>query len=104
MKAYGGEDGFLTLAVGGDEWSTSHPGRLIPGEGASVFHWIGSWVDPRTTLDDTEKRKFLPLQEFELRPLGRSARNQSLYRLSCPCPRYNLVSILIQLTQRHILY
>jgi hypothetical protein len=32
-------------------------------------------------LDDVEKRKFLTLPGLELRPLGRPARSQSLYRL-----------------------
>jgi hypothetical protein len=32
-------------------------------------------------MDDVEKRKFLNLPELELRPLGRPARSQSLYRL-----------------------
>jgi hypothetical protein len=36
MKAYGGLDVysliFLTLAVVGDEWSVSHPGRFTPGK------------------------------------------------------------------------
>jgi hypothetical protein len=40
-------------------------------------------VDPRTGLDAAE-RKFLPSSGLELRPLGRSARSQSLYRLSYP--------------------
>jgi hypothetical protein len=35
-------------------------------------------------LDDMEKRKYLPLQGHELRPLGRRARSQSLYRLLYP--------------------
>jgi hypothetical protein len=38
-------------------------------------------VDPRASLDDVQKRKFLTLPELELRPLGRPARSQSLYRL-----------------------
>jgi hypothetical protein len=37
-------------------------------------------VDPRAGLDDVEKRTFLTL--LELRPLGRPARSQSLYRRS----------------------
>jgi hypothetical protein len=41
-------------------------------------------VGPRAGLDDVEKRKFLTLPGLELRPLGRPARNQSLYRLSYP--------------------
>jgi hypothetical protein len=35
-------------------------------------------------LDDVEKRKFLTLPRLKVRPLGRPARSQSLYRLSYP--------------------
>jgi hypothetical protein len=45
-------------------------------------------VDPRTDLDDVEKRKFLALLGLELRPLGRPARSQSLYRLRYPEPHF----------------
>jgi hypothetical protein len=41
-------------------------------------------VGPRAGLDDVEKRKIFTLPGFELRPLGRPARSQSLYRLSYP--------------------
>jgi hypothetical protein len=41
---------FLTLALVGGEWSASRPGCFTPGT-----HWIGSWVDPRASLDDMEK-------------------------------------------------
>jgi hypothetical protein len=41
-------------------------------------------VDPIAGLYDLEKRKFLALPRVELRPLGRSARGQSLYRLHYP--------------------
>jgi hypothetical protein len=51
---------------------------------APGIHWIGGWVGPRTGLDDVEKRKFLPLPELELRPLGSPPRSQSLYRLRFP--------------------
>jgi hypothetical protein len=44
-------------------------------------------VGPRAGLDDVEKKKFLTLPGFELRPLGRTARSQSLYRLSYPGSR-----------------
>jgi hypothetical protein len=37
-----------------------------------------------TALDDVERRKILPLSGVEIRPVGRPARNQSLYRLSYP--------------------
>jgi hypothetical protein len=41
-------------------------------------------VDLRAGLDDLEKRKFLTSTGLELRPLGRPARGQSLYRLRYP--------------------
>jgi hypothetical protein len=47
-------------------------------------------VGPRTGLDDVERRKILSLPGVELRPLGRPARCQSLYRLSYPGSQLNL--------------
>jgi hypothetical protein len=41
-------------------------------------------VGPRTGLDDVERRNMLPLPGFELRPLYRPARSQSLYPLRRP--------------------
>jgi hypothetical protein len=49
-----------------------------PGERGPGVNWLGGWVD------DLEKRKFLTLPGLELRPLGRPARSQSLYRLRYP--------------------
>jgi hypothetical protein len=43
--------------------------------------WIGGWVGPRASLDDTEMLRFLTLPELEFRPLDRPACSQSLYRL-----------------------
>jgi hypothetical protein len=74
----------LTLALAGGEWSASRPGLFTPGESVPGTHWKGDWVDPRAGLDDVKKRKFLTLQGLELRPLGRPARSQSLYRLRYP--------------------
>jgi hypothetical protein len=58
-----------------------NPRPLYPRGKASVTHWMGGSVDPRAGPDDVEKRKFLTLPGLELRPLGRPACNQSLYRL-----------------------
>jgi hypothetical protein len=66
------------------EWSASLPGRSSPGERALGTHWVGGLVDPTAGLGDVEKRKFLSLPGLELRPLGRPARGQSLYRLRYP--------------------
>jgi hypothetical protein len=66
------------------------PAALPPGERASRTHWIGGiggWVGPRARLDVVAKRKFLTLPVLELRPVGRSARSQSLYRLRYPGSR-----------------
>jgi hypothetical protein len=72
MKAYGGVDVqihvFLISAVVGGEWSVSRPGRFTRGERAHGTHWIAGWVEPRTGLDDVEKRKFLTVPGLELRP------------------------------------
>jgi hypothetical protein len=60
-------------------------------ERAPGTHWIGGWVDPRAGLDDVERRTFLTLSGLELRPLGRLARSQSLYRLRYPgCKSENI--------------
>jgi hypothetical protein len=87
MKAYGGVDVwihiFLTSALVGGEWSASRPGR---------FTFIGSWLGPRTSLDDVKKGKFLNLPGLELGPLGSPSRSQSLYRLSYPCSDHSVSS------------
>jgi hypothetical protein len=80
MNVYRGVDVsihiFLTSALTGGEWSASRPGRFTSGERAFSTHWIGGWVDPRTGLDDVEKRKFLTLPGLEIRPLGSPSRSQ----------------------------
>jgi hypothetical protein len=81
---------FLTSSLLAGEWSASRPGRFTPRERAPGTHWIGGWVNPRTGLDDVEKRKFLNIPGLELRPLGRPARSQSLYRLRYPGSLNNL--------------
>jgi hypothetical protein len=88
MKAYGGVDVqihiFLNSALADGEWSVSHSGSFIPGERAPGTHWIGGWVNPRAGLEDMEERKLLILPGLELRPLGRPARSQLVYRLRYP--------------------
>jgi hypothetical protein len=77
MTAYGGMDVyihiFLTSALARGEWSASRTCRYTLGEKSPGTHWIGGWVDPRASLDDVEKRKFLTLPGLELKPLGRPA-------------------------------
>jgi hypothetical protein len=105
MKAHGGVDVqievLLTSALVRGEWSTSRPGRFIHGERGPGTHWIEGWVNPRTGLDDVEKRMFLTLPGIEFRTLCRAARSQSLYRryrLSYP----NSCSQLSTYFKRHI--
>jgi hypothetical protein len=67
----------LTSALVVGDWSASTPCRFISKERASSTSWVGGWVGPGAGLDDMEKLKFLALPG----PLGRPARNQSLYLL-----------------------
>jgi hypothetical protein len=89
MKTYGGSEYiyihlFLTSALDGGEWSASRPGRFTPGERAPGTHWIGSWIGPRTGLDNVERRKILPLPGLEPQPLDHPSRSQSIHRLRYP--------------------
>jgi hypothetical protein len=72
MKGYGRVNVqihiFLTSALVGGEWSASRPGGFTHGERDRGTHWIGGWVDPRTGLDDVEKRKFLPYRDSNSDP------------------------------------
>jgi hypothetical protein len=52
-------------------------------------------VGPRTGLDDVERRKIVPLSGLELGLLGRSARNQSLYRLRYPDRTTVIIVVII---------
>jgi hypothetical protein len=79
MKVYGGVKIqihiVLTSALVGGEWSASRSCHFTSGERATGTHWIGGWVDPRASLDDVEKRKFLNLPGLGIRSLGRPARS-----------------------------
>jgi hypothetical protein len=48
---------FLTLAVGGSEYSDSHPGCFTPVESFTGSHCIAGCVGPRTGLDSLMPRK-----------------------------------------------
>jgi hypothetical protein len=60
------------------------PRPLYLGGKAPCTRWIGVCVGSRASLDDMEKRKFLPPPGLEFRRLGLPAYNQSLYRLRYP--------------------
>jgi hypothetical protein len=47
----------LDLGTDGGEWSSSRPGRFIPGKTAPGTYWIGGWMGPGVGLDDVKKRK-----------------------------------------------
>jgi hypothetical protein len=84
MKAYGSGciDPYVLISVIiRSEWSASRPGRFTPRKSFPGTRWIGA---PEPVLDHMEKTKFLTLPGLELRPVCRSARSQSLYRLSYP--------------------
>jgi hypothetical protein len=73
-----------TSSLVADKWPASRLGRHTPGEISPGTRWIVGWVDNRAGLDDVKKTEFLTLPGLELRPLGRPARSQSLYRLRYP--------------------
>jgi hypothetical protein len=52
--------------------------HFMPGKSSSI-HWIGGWVGPRASLEVLEKRKVLPLSEFEPQTIQFVAK--LLYRL-----------------------
>jgi hypothetical protein len=58
------------------EWSASPPGHFTPKEISPGTHWIGGWLDPRTGLDNVEKRKILTLPGPKLRSFGRLVLSQ----------------------------
>jgi hypothetical protein len=66
---------FLTSALDGGEWSTSHPCCFTPGETALGTHCVGGWVGRRAGLDTRKKR-----------------------RISYPCWESNLDSLVVQPT------
>jgi hypothetical protein len=74
---------FLTSALVTGEWAASRSGRFTPGERAPGTHSIG-WVNPLPVWMTWRSENSCPHRESELRPLGRSALSQSLYRLRYP--------------------
>jgi hypothetical protein len=86
MKAYGNgciDPHLLDLGTSW-RWVVSFtPLPLYPGVPPGT-HLIGGWVDPRASLDNVKKRKFLTLLGLELRSLDCPAHSQSLYRLHYP--------------------
>jgi hypothetical protein len=66
-------------------WVVSFTPRPLYSLGKSPCYPLDRRLDePRTGLDDVEKRKMLPLPGLELRTVVHLARSQSLYRLRCP--------------------
>jgi hypothetical protein len=61
-----------------------HTQATLPPGRSSLCPLDRRFDGPQSGLDDVEKRKFLTLPGLKLRPLGRPARSQSLYRLSYP--------------------
>jgi hypothetical protein len=74
---------------------------IAPGKAAPGTHWIGGWVDPRTGLDDLEKRKFLTLPGLELRPLGRFSRRYTDYAIPAPIMVYIHLYCIMLAGQKH---
>jgi hypothetical protein len=58
-----------------------HAPASLPREKDPESHCIGGCVDPWAGLENVQKITFLTLLGLELRPLGRPACSQLLYRL-----------------------
>jgi hypothetical protein len=65
----------FTSTLFGGKLSVSRLGSLIPEEKDFSTNWIESWVDPRNSLDDVEKRIFFNVLRLELRPYSCPARS-----------------------------
>jgi hypothetical protein len=75
---------FLDLGTSWRWVAASQSACFTPRERAPSTHWIGSWVVPRTSLDDVEKKIFLPYRDPNsdssvVQPVG-----SLLYRLPYP--------------------
>jgi hypothetical protein len=84
MKTYEGVDFhvFSNSALVGGEWLERCPG-FISDKILSTC-WVGGWECSRTGKGDMDKRKFLPLQGLEPRPLCCPVRSQSLTDCAIP--------------------
>jgi hypothetical protein len=60
--------------------SQSHAQAALPPVKEPPYSLDNSWVGHRTDLDDVERRKISLLPGLNLRSLGRTVRNQSLYQ------------------------
>jgi hypothetical protein len=71
----------LTSALVGDEWSASRPCLFTPGGKNPRYLLDRMLCGPQRRSGRNEEVKILEPTGLELRPLGRPARRQSLYRL-----------------------
>jgi hypothetical protein len=55
-----------TLVAG--EWSTSCVSHFNPGERDPGTHCIGGWMDPRTSLENSERKKCCPCRDSNSKP------------------------------------
>jgi hypothetical protein len=82
---------FLTLSLAGGEWSASRSSSFTPGERAPSIHWIRGWVDPRDSLDDVEKRKFLTLPVLKLDPSVIQPVASRYTNYAIPSPAFSII-------------
>jgi hypothetical protein len=76
------------------------PAALLPGKEPPSTPWIGCWLGPKCGLGDVEMRKYLTLPELQLRPLGRPAHSQALYRLRYPGSQCSVKIATVQLPSK----
>jgi hypothetical protein len=60
----------MTLVESG--LSFSRPGRFTAVERTPGIHCTGGWVEPKTVMEEVERRKFLALSGLQDRPIGQA--------------------------------
>jgi len=70
MKTYRGMEvylhAFLTLALGGGDWSASRPNRCTRGVRVPGTRWTGGWLSSQSRSGrDGEEKNLLPLPRIE---------------------------------------
>jgi hypothetical protein len=82
----------MTSALDGGEWLGSRHGRFTPRERAPDTHRIEGWADPRTGLDDVEKKDSWPYRDLNSDPSGVQPvdrrYNDKYYVVGILCPKH----------------
>jgi hypothetical protein len=85
---------FLTSTQERGEWTTSRPGRFIPGKEHGT-HWTAGWVDPNGGLGGLWRRDLFRLRDSNPRPSNPQRSHYNHYAMPAS---FNFNNVLIQIT------